>query len=110
MTATATGVLLVCVCGVIEGFAQIALKISASASARRIAWIAGGVALFMVRAVAYSAALRYLNVNVAYAVDALSFVAVAVLSKWLLGEHVTPIRWLGIALICVGIGLIVAEA
>jgi multidrug transporter EmrE-like cation transporter len=110
MTATGTGVLLVCVCGVIEGFAQIALKISALASRRRIIWIAAGVALFLVRAVAYSAALRYLNVNVAYAVDALSFVAVAVLSKWLLDEHVTPIRWLGIALICAGIGLIVAEA
>ncbi len=109
MTGTATGVLLVCICGVIEGFAQIALKIS-TASARRIAWIAGGVALFIIRAFAYSASLRYLNVNVAFAVDALSFVAVAMLSKWLLGEHVTPIRWLGIALICLGIGLIVAEA
>jgi drug/metabolite transporter (DMT)-like permease len=54
--------------------------------------------------------LRYLNVNVAYAVDALSFVAVAILSRWLLREHVTPIRWLGIVLICIGIGLIVVEA
>jgi len=110
MSGTATGVLLVCACGVIEGFAQIALKLSAEQAARRIAWIAGGVGLFMVRAVAYSAALRYLNVNVAYAVDALSFVAVAILSKWLLGEHVSPIRWLGIVLICVGIGMIVAQA
>ena len=69
-----------------------------------------GVALFLVRAVAYSEALRYLNVSIAYAVDALSFVAVTVLSLWLLREHVTPIRWLGVALIMLGIGMIVAQA
>jgi drug/metabolite transporter (DMT)-like permease len=110
MTTTVAGVLLVSLCALIEGFGQLAFKMSASAPARRAAWIAGGVALFLVRAVAYSEALRYLNVSIAYAVDALSFVAVTVLSLWLLRERVTPIRWLGVALIMLGIGMIVAQA
>jgi drug/metabolite transporter (DMT)-like permease len=110
MTTTAAGVLLVSLCALIEGFAQLAFKMSASVPARRALWIAAGVALFLVRAVAYSQALRYLNVSIAYAVDALSFVAVTVLSLWLLREHVTTIRWAGVALIMIGIGMIVAQA
>lgn len=110
MTTTAAGVLLVSLCALIEGVAHIAFKISAAASARRAVWIGAGIVLFLVRAVAYSEALRYLNVSIAYAVDALSFVAVTVLSLWLLREHVTAIRWLGVALIMLGIGMIVAEA
>ena len=110
MTPTVAGVLLVSLCALIEGFAQIAFKVSSSPQARRALWIGAGVALFLVRAVAYSQALRYLNVSIAYAVDALSFVAVTVLSLWLLREHVTAIRWVGVALIMIGIGMIVAQA
>lgn len=110
MTTTVAGVLLVSLCALIEGFAQLAFKMSASVPARRALWIGAGVALFLVRAVAYSQALRYLNVSIAYAVDALSFVAVTVLSLWLLREHVTSIRWVGVALIMIGIGMIVAQA
>jgi len=110
MTTTVAGVLLVSVCALIEGFAQLAFKMSATMPGRRALWIGGGVALFLVRAVAYSEALRFLNVSIAYAVDALSFVAVTVLSLWLLREHVTAIRWVGVALIMIGIGMIVAQA
>jgi len=35
---------------------------------------------------------------------------VTLLSKWLLGEHVMPLRWLGVALILIGSSLIVAHA
>lgn len=110
MSATAAGVLLVSLCALIEGFGQLAFKMSASIPSRRALWIGGGVGLFIVRAVAYSEALRYLNVSIAYAVDALSFVAVAVLSLWLLHERISVIRWVGIGLIMVGIGMIVAQA
>jgi multidrug transporter EmrE-like cation transporter len=105
-----TGVVLVSICALIEGFAQVAFKVSSSPARHRAAWIGLGVALFIGRAVVYSAALRVLNVNVAYGVDALGFIAVVVLSKWLLKEHVTPIRWAGVLLILIGVGMIVAHA
>jgi len=110
VSALATGVILVSICSLIEGFAQVTFKIASSMTRHRVLWIAVGIALFAVRAVVYSAALRVLNVNIAYGLDALGFIAVVVLSKWLLGEHVTPIRWVGVLLILLGVGMIVAHA
>ena len=37
-------------------------------------------------------------------------IMVTLLSKWMLGEHVTPLRWAGVGLILIGTSLIVAEA
>jgi multidrug transporter EmrE-like cation transporter len=110
MSTTALGVLLIGVCALFEGFAQIALKVSAVAQARRLFWIAAGSGFFALSAVVYSGALRFLDVSVAYAVESLGFVSVAVLSQWLLREKVTTIRWIGIVLIVAGTSLIVAQA
>lgn len=110
MSGTTLGVLLVCVCALSEGFAQVALKISAAGPAQRYFWIAAGVGFFLVSAVVYSGALRFLNVSVAYAIESLGHVSVTVLSQWLLHERVTPVRWLGVVLIFVGTSLIVAQA
>jgi multidrug transporter EmrE-like cation transporter len=109
MSATAMGFVLIGLCALIEGFAQIALKISAAAQARKVPLISAGVGLFVVSAVLYSNALRFLNISVAYAVESLGFVSVAILSQWLLRERVTGIRWIGIALIMTGTALIVAQ-
>ena len=38
------------------------------------------------------------------------FVMVTLLSRWQLGEEVTPLRWAGVGLILVGTSLIVAQA
>jgi undecaprenyl phosphate-alpha-L-ara4N flippase subunit ArnE len=92
-----------------EGFAQIALKLSGEPSRRRFIWLSVSVALFLVAAVIYSGALRVLNVSVAYALDALGFVSVVVLSQLLLREHVSPVRWLGVVLIFIGTSLIVIQ-
>jgi drug/metabolite transporter (DMT)-like permease len=40
----------------------------------------------------------------------LSFVMVTLLSRWLLGEVITPKRWIGVGLILLGTTLIVAHA
>lgn len=110
MNTITFGVLLICVCATIEGFAQISLKLSAKTPRRRALWLAASAVLFLLAAVIYSGALRYLNVSVAYALDALGFVFVAVLSQILLRERVSPIRWLGIVLIVIGTSLIVTQA
>ena len=110
MTPTAFGVLLVVVSTMVEGFGQTFLKKSAIDAARRRRWILLGVAVLIVEVVLYSGALRYLAVSTAFPITSLSFVMVTLLSHWLLGEQVTPLRWVGVGLILVGTSLIVAHA
>jgi drug/metabolite transporter (DMT)-like permease len=43
---------------------------------------------------------------VALPLQALSYIVVAFLAKWYLGEDVTPMRWAGIGLVCVGVMMI----
>jgi drug/metabolite transporter (DMT)-like permease len=110
MSATALGVVLVLLCTIIEGFAQIFLKFSVMRPTARAAWIAAGVSFYIVEVAVYTNALRLLAVSTAFAISSLSFVTVALFAIWLLRERVTPVRWVGIALIVIGVGLIVAYA
>jgi len=110
MSPTALGVLLVVVSTMVEGFGQTFLKRSALDTARRHRWIMIGVAILIVEVVLYSGALRFLAVSTAFPITSLSFVMVTLLSRWLLGEQVTPLRWAGVGLILVGTSLIVAQA
>ncbi len=110
MSPTSFGVLLVVVSTMVEGFGQTFLKKSALDVTRRRRWILLGVAILIVEIVLYSGALRFLAVSTAFPITSLSFVTVTLLSRWLLGEEVTPLRWAGVALILVGTSLIVAQA
>ena len=110
MTHTAIGILLVVMSSLIEGLGEIFLKKSRLQRRRQIFWVALGVAVFTVQISIYTAALRFLAVGAAFAIASLSFAFVALLSKWLLREEVTPIKWLGIALIMAGTSLIGAFA
>lgn len=104
-----TGIALAVLATVIEGFAQVFLKKSALVGGRAL-WIGLGVAFFAVEAAIYSGALHYLDVSVAYPIGSLSFVAVTLLSQWLLGERINGSRWLGIVLILLGAGLVAIRA
>lgn len=110
MTETAIGILLVVVSALIEGVGEIFLKKSRLQRRRQVLWITLGVSVFIVQMSIYTAALKFLDVGKAFALASLSFVSVALLSKWLLREAVTPIKWLGIALIVLGTSLIGAYA
>jgi len=110
MSATAIGVLLVVVSTMVEGFGQVFLKKSALESMRRNLWIGLGVMVLTVEIVLYSGALRFLAVSTAFPLTSLSFVMVTVLSRWLLGEVITPKRWIGVGLILIGTSLIAAHA
>ena len=52
------------------------------------------------------AVLSWEDLSVALPMQALNYVLVAFLSKWYLGEAVTSLRWAGICLIIVGVGLV----
>lgn len=110
MTQVAVGILLVVLSSLIEGIGEIFFKKSRLQRQRQVFWVLLGVSVFVVQMAVYTAALRFLAVGAAFAIATLSFVYVALLSKWLLREEVTPIKWLGIGLIVAGSGLIGAYA
>jgi multidrug transporter EmrE-like cation transporter len=68
--------------------------------------VVGGLVLYAIGAVAWIAVLRRMDLGYAYPFLALNFVLIALVSQWGLGETMPPIRWFGIAAICVGIVLI----
>src|SRR3974390_196642 len=110
MSFAASGVALVATSALIESIGEIFLKKSRIDLARQWLWLAVGISIFAVQFSVYTAALRYIDVGAAFSIASLSFAFVALLSKLLLGEAVTPVKWLGIALIVTGTSLIGAFA
>lgn len=106
MTSAWLGTLLAIACAGVEGLAQVALKQSTREPWRRKGWIALGIGLFAVEAVLYTGALQRLDVSIAYALGALGFVTVSLLSAVMLGESVPPLRRIGIACIVAGCALL----
>ena len=101
MTVAQLGMLLVLACTLAEGAAQVCLKKS-TAAASGFGWVGVGIALFIVQGIGYTCALRWLDISTAYPLGALSFVVVTLLSRWMLGEAITPQRWMGVGLIMAG--------
>jgi len=66
-------------------------------------WQAAMLALFFFL---WLAVLSWEDLSVALPMQALNYVLVAVLAKYLLHEDISPLRWAGIALVCVGVMLI----
>lgn len=52
------------------------------------------------------AVLSWEDLSVALPLQALNYVLVALLAKYLLHEQVSPLRWAGIILVCIGVMLI----
>jgi drug/metabolite transporter (DMT)-like permease len=52
------------------------------------------------------AVLSWEDLSIALPLQALSYLVVAFLAQWYLGEQVTGMRWAGICLICVGVALV----
>lgn len=65
-----------------------------------------GLVFYGAGALSWIAALSRVDLSVAYPFLALNFVLITVVSRLVLGESVPLLRWLGIAVICVGILLV----
>src|SRR3981081_4125118 len=64
-----------------------------------VAWQScAGVAVFAAAVIIYSILLQWMPLNVAQSFAAFQFVAVIVASTWFLGEPISGIPWLGVAL------------
>jgi drug/metabolite transporter (DMT)-like permease len=110
MSYTLLGVSLAFLCAIFEGFSQLFWKKSVLSAAQWKFWMVMGVAFHILQIFIYIGALRFLPVGIANPLTSISFVTVAFLSQWLLRERVTRMRWIGIVLILIGTGLLVARA
>ena len=70
-------------------------------------WVVlAGLALFGISAVLWIFALSRASLSFAYPFAALGYVLIVGFSVFVLHETVPPLRWLGVAFICVGIVLV----
>lgn len=115
-----TGIAVLVVAMAVESFAQLFLKIGAAGGPRILAescqrfvsrwplgsipatWFVLGSFAYVLEISLYTFALHFLDVSVAFPMGSLCFVGVALLSRALLGEAVTRVRWLGIGFILLG--------
>lgn len=106
---TTIGVLLVVICALLEGVAQVFLKKSVLRAVRWYLWISVGIAILLIEKVIYSQALLFLDVGAAYAIGSLNLISVTLISRCLLREKVTRMRWIGVCFIFIGVGLVAAR-
>ena len=65
-----------------------------------------GTAMLAIFFFLWLAVLSWEDLSVALPMQALNYVLVAFLSQYFLGEIVTPLRWAGTILVCVGVMMI----
>jgi len=106
VSADAVGLALLVVCAWIEGASQVCFKQAIHFPRRQAFWIGLGSAVHLAEAVLYTAVLALLDLSIAYPLSGLTLITTTLLSLWLLRETVTPTRWIGVALILVGAGLL----
>ena len=68
-------------------------------------WVLAGLACYAVSVVVWLGALSLVQVNYAYPFLALGFIANALMARAFLGEAMTPLRWLALGIIVVGVSL-----
>ena len=68
-----------------------------------------GMFLYFCSAVIWSYLLTKLNISIVQPILALTYVATPILAVFILGEHVPLMRWVGIAIIIVGV-IVVARS
>jgi len=69
-------------------------------------WVAIGVVLLILWTLAHMALLGWADLSYVMPVTAISYVVTAFSSKFLLGEEVSSMRWIGIVLITAGVTLV----
>ncbi len=69
-------------------------------------WVAIGVALLILWTLTHMALLSWADLSYVMPVTALSYVVTAFAARLLLGEFVSPYRWIGIVLVTAGVTLV----
>jgi drug/metabolite transporter (DMT)-like permease len=69
-------------------------------------WVALGILLLLAFFAAYMTALSWADLTYVLPATSLGYVLLALAARFILHEHVSPLRWLGIVLITSGVGFI----
>jgi drug/metabolite transporter (DMT)-like permease len=69
-------------------------------------WVAIGILLLLAFFATYMTALSWADLTYVLPATSLGYVILALVARFLLHEHVSPLRWMGIALITGGVGFI----
>ena len=69
-----------------------------------------GTAMLAVFFFLWLAVLSWEDLSVALPMQALNYVLVAILANYMLHEQVSPLRWTGIILVCIGVMLITSSS
>ena len=69
-------------------------------------WVATGILLLLAFFATYLTALSWADLTYVLPATSLGYVLLALVAKFFLHEHVSPLRWLGIALITGGVGFV----
>ncbi|HLZ43678.1 MAG TPA: hypothetical protein VKQ11_22110 [Candidatus Sulfotelmatobacter sp.] len=69
-------------------------------------WVAVGILLLLAFFASYINALSWADLTYVMPATSLGYVLLALVAKFALHEHVSPLRWLGIALVSSGVGFV----
>src|SRR5207249_9673584 len=69
-------------------------------------WVALGIVLLLAFFAAYMTALSWADLTYVLPASSLGYVLLALIAKFFLHEHVSTMRWFGIALISSGVGFV----
>jgi drug/metabolite transporter (DMT)-like permease len=69
-------------------------------------WVTVGILLLLAFFATYTTALSWADLTYVLPATSLGYVLLALVARFLLHEHVSPLRWLGIALITGGVGFV----
>jgi drug/metabolite transporter (DMT)-like permease len=119
MNERLAGLLFVLGAALAEGFSHVAFKQAAdhgqhadgplraiAAAMRQYKTLSWGIGCFVVQAVCWTLALKFLDVSLAYPASSVEFIAVVLLARLMLKEKVGGLRWAGVALIVAGTALV----
>ena len=74
--------------------------------AMKLPWMWIGISMMALAFFSLLAVLSIENVSFVVPVTALNYAAGALGGKFFLGEHVTPRRWAGVLIVCIGVTLV----
>ena len=69
-------------------------------------WVWLGIASLLIFLASFMVVLSWADYSFVAPSTAVSFALAPLLSHWCLGEVVTPLRWAGIAIICLGVAMV----
>jgi drug/metabolite transporter (DMT)-like permease len=69
-------------------------------------WVWLGIGSLLLFLVSFMVVLSWADYSFVMPVSAASYALATLMSHWLLGELVTPLRWAGVVFICLGVALV----